>query len=870
MGTLLGRGGLETLFKRAHPVAQHMHQELPYRYYDDETGLFENHSSVGFGKKLNVLGGANDELVTSLNDLVMRLPEGKKWDYQFILTGNNQVGHFIDDNLKQASIRGGIVEKIATNQAIYAHYAARNGYNTRLGKSYRFDLKDYQSYFFCTSTEDKEVVSDIKTTLDYGFVQTGIDHQPIEPSDLIDAVSQTLNFNNSRNTPKTPSYNEDEMLYSQMLELDSEFLIHRKYVESRCSFEHQKAPAHTRILNFTLRKLPGEFRLYAFSNCLASLRNAANALRCPFRISCNFQIEPTGKERVKNEGKIRSLTKWANSPMGALIPTAKKELKERELLQDAFLRDECKIASMVFTITLFSSKENMKADTASALGVFSEAGLPIIEADMIQGQTLLASLPFNMIHFYDDCRLAGRVRQIKTTNLVNFFPIVAEYKRIMGGMLLPTMRHQISYFDPFSMDTDNFNMAITGVSGSGKSFITQNIAHSLFARGGKVWIMDKGDSYKKFTQSMGGVYMTAGSIFLNPFTHIATAEEKAGTSFGLSKELAPTENDTEEEAHPLSVLLGDITGLIASMAAPNTDLDDTLENALSDAILMAWDKHKQNTLIDHVQEALFELAEQRGNDRRISDLGHQLNKYCTTGIYGEIFNKPSQLDPTVHLTTIELDGFSDNVLRPVVFALMVSINQAMYLAGERSIPKCCIIEEAWKLMSGSNRQSREFIDKGYRTARKFGGSFATVTQGITDFFKSDESQAAYNNSDIKIILRQSTDFVKYIKENPDAFDPFHVRLIKAFPEAKKAGFSCAMIQAGSTITFHRLFVDPWSIALYSTDPKHYEYCEQLMKRGIPLLDAIEKTAWQFFPDEMNQFKEIKAQYEQDLKANLVA
>ncbi|MGR5116269.1 type IV secretion system protein TraC [Photobacterium damselae] len=863
MSSIIARGGLSTLYKRAHPVASHMHQELPYRYYDDESGLFENQSSLGFGKKLNVLGGANDELVSSLNELVMRLPEGKNWDFQFVLTGNNQVGHIIDSNYEQASIRGGIVEKIARNQAIYAHYAARNGYNTRLGPSYRFDLKNYNASFFCTAKADKEAVSDLKTTLDYALVQTGIDHQPIEPQDLIDSVSQTLNFNSARNTPKKPHYNEDELLHSQMLELDSEFLIHKKYVESRCTFAHQEEAAHTRVINFTLRRLPSEFRLYSFSNCLASLRNAANALRCPFRISCNFQIESTGKEKVKNEGKIRNLSKWANSPMAIFIPTAKKELKEREELQDAFLREECKIASMIFTITLFSNKENMKADMASARGVFSEAGLPIVEADMIQGQTLLASLPFNMIDFYDDCRKAGRVRQIKTSNLVNFFPIVAEYKRIMGGMLLPTMRHQISYFDPFNMGTDNYNMAITGVSGSGKSFITQNIARSVFERGGKVWILDKGDSYKKFTQTMSGVYMTAGSVFLNPFTHIATVEKKAGLNFSESGELRPSEGHDEDDVHPLASILGDITGLIASMAAPNTDLNDTLDSALSDAILRAWDRHKQDTLIDHVQEALYELAKERDDDRRISDLGHQLNKYCTDGIYGDIFNKPSQLDPNVHLTTIELEGFTDNVLRPVIFALMVSINQAMYLAGERRIPKVCIIEEAWKLMSGSNRQSREFIDQGYRTARKFGGSFATVTQGITDFFKSDESQAAYNNSDIKIILRQSTDFDKYVKENPSAFDAVHVQLIKKFPEAKRAGFSCAMIQAGSTITFHRLFVDPWSIALYSTDPQHYEYCEQQTLIGTPLLEAIDKTAWHFFPDEMTQFEEIKSHYEEE-------
>ncbi|HIF9187001.1 TPA: type IV secretion system protein TraC, partial [Photobacterium damselae] len=181
--------------------------------------------------------------------------------------------------------------------------------------------------------------------------------------------------------------------------------------------------------------------------------------------------------------------------------------------------------------TLFTHPETMKGDVAAAMGVFSEAGLPIVEADMIQGQTLLASLPFNMLSFYKDCHMAGRVRTIKTSNLVNFFPIVAEYKRIMGGMLFPTMRHQISYFDPFNMNTDNYNMAITGVSGSGKSFATQNIAHSVFARGGKVWILDKGDSYKKFTQTMDGVYMTAGNIFLSPFTHIQAAEDMAGMDF---------------------------------------------------------------------------------------------------------------------------------------------------------------------------------------------------------------------------------------------------------------------------------------------------------------------------------------------------
>lgn len=553
--------------------------------------------------------------------------------------------------------------------------------------------------------------------------------------------------------------------------------------------------------------------------------------------------------------------------MAMFMPTARKEFEERKALQDGFLSEQYKIASMAFTVTIFSNETEMKADIAAALGVFGEAGLSLVPTNMIQGQTLLSILPFNMLKFFGDTKRAGRVRQIKTSNLVNFFPIVGEYKRLTGGMLLPTMRNQIGYFHPFRCNTDNYNMAITGSSGSGKSFLTQTIAQNIWAAGGKVFILDKGDSYKKLTQTLGGVYMTAGNIFLNPFTHIAHAESIAGNAFSDAHPEALKGEMQKDD--PMTILLGDITGLIAAMAAPNSDLSDYDESSLSDAILMAWNTHKNETLIDHVQEALFKLAESRSNDTRLSDLAYQLNKYCMKGvdgkkgIYGDIFNKPSQLDPKNHLTTLELEGFTDAVLRPVVFALMVSINQTMYLAGDRSIPKICIIEEAWSLMSGSNRQSRAFINKGYRTARKFGGSFCSVTQGISDFFSSEEAQAAYNNSDIKFILRQGSDFKKFVKENPTAFDPYYVSLISRFQEAKLTGFSSAMIQAGSVTSFHRLFADPWSRALLSTEPSEYEYCEKLHQAGMPLIEAVEKTAWNFYPDEMREFEVIKQQYKDD-------
>ena len=246
-------------------------------------------------------------------------------------------------------------------------------------------------------------------------------------------------------------------------------------------------------------------------------------------------------------------------------------------------------------------------------------------------------------------------------------------------------------------------------------------------------------------------------------------------------------------------------------------------------------------------------------NRRIRDIAVQLNKYCANGVYGDTFNKPSMLDPNVDITTLELEGFPEDVLRPVVFALIVSINQQMYLSGSRSTPKMCIIEEAWSLMSGTNAQTRTFINTGYRTARKFGGSFCTVTQGIGDFFVNEEARASYDNSDIHITLRQGEGFEKFLQDNPKTFNEMEQGIIKSFPRASDAGYSCVRIKAGGHTTYHRVFSDPFTRACYSTEANEFEYCDNLVKEGMDTLDAIEATAQHFYGQEISDYQRALSQ-----------
>lgn len=162
-------------------------------------------------------------------------------------------------------------------------------------------------------------------------------------------------------------------------------------------------------------------------------------------------------------------------------------------------------------------------------------------------------------------------------------------------------------------------------------------------------------------------------------------------------------------------------------------------------------------------------------------------------------------------------------------------------------------------MSGANAQARTFINTGYRTARKFGGAFCTVTQGMEDFFANAETKACFDNSDIHLTLRQGEGFETFLTENPNYFSDLEQRVIRSFPRASEAGYSCLRIKAGGVVSFHRVFADPFTRACLSTEPREYEYCESLMLQNTPLMEAIEKTARRFYGRDI-------ADYERHLKA----
>ncbi|MDN2474005.1 type IV secretion system protein TraC, partial [Serratia ureilytica] len=193
-----------------------------------------------------------------------------------------------------------------------------------------------------------------------------------------------------------------------------------------------------------------------------------------------------------------------------------------------------------------------------------------------------------------------------------------------------------------------------------------------------------------------------------------------------------------------------IANLISVMASPDGNLDEVHESLLEMAVKAAWLSKQKNARIDDVRDFLRDaMDEEVYRDsptirNRLHEMTILLDKYCSDGTYGEFFNsdEPSLRDD-VNMVVLEMGGLKNrpDLLVAVMFSLMIYIEGRMYQTSRQS-KKLCVIDEGWKLLNFKNAKAGEFIEEGYRTARRHRGAYITITQNIKDFDSDTASSAA--------------------------------------------------------------------------------------------------------------------------------
>ena len=473
---------IKQLMAEQSPNMPFFHHELPYRYFDKENKVFINEhqgglidkfngnmgskAGYGFAREISPLSGSSPSVAESLNEMICKkLPTGKKWGYQFVLTADRKVSEMIGTNREIHAKNGGMYEKLAQYQADMANKALTDGFSNGFGKGARFDLKNYRSYFFVNTVEDNlKKLLEVKEETENDLSSIGTSFRDMDAEDLIAYVEGMVNHNPLKTTLPRVNYNKYEELSQQVYDRTTQinasnprFIDIKFHDETTDGFEK---PTKTRVVCLTLKKLPSEIYHWHLPKYLSSFKAMGAALGCPFMWSLNFQIEGKATSEKEVNGKITSLNRARQSGLGRFMPFLEDELQENMEAQRGLAGDIYRLCNFSVDLILYTNATHWRADVSRAMNLFRD-GLELFNPIRMQNQTFLSCLPFMYTRLSEDRKVAATRHRAKSSNIANMTPIIGDYKGaydqsksspyrgLSYGLLTPTRSNQIAYFSPF-------------------------------------------------------------------------------------------------------------------------------------------------------------------------------------------------------------------------------------------------------------------------------------------------------------------------------------------------------------------------------------------------------------------------------------
>lgn len=826
---------------------------LPYRYYDEANELFVNAGTAGFILEAAPLPGANEQVIAALDDMLRKkLP--RKTPVSVILLASKCVGERISRGVSTDMWKGGMADHLnKITRAFWERSALKGLANER---EYPLYLRNYRIFIVYGKPAKRftqQIMDDlvqVRNTIRVSLSAARIDSMNTDVNAFLSAMREMLNYRQDQVMTSSGEYNEDEKLNRQVVDPSIDVRVRPSHIRlelpESIDAGGTRLPASTcRVINMQLNKNPRRFALWQGADNLQNLRFPDLGIPCPFMLTWTTELEEQTATQNEALRKDMDLSKKAASAYGQLFPGTKRAADEWRRNREQLSSNEIAFCRTYLNLTLFTPDNNTDAQACelAAVNVFRKNDLEMVTVQYQQMRNWLACFPFMMQEgMWEDLKMTGATLRCKSWNAVNLMPVVAERQLSHVGMPLPTYRNQVAFFDMFGEEngSTNFNIAVTGTSGAGKSFLTQGILRDVLNAGGFAWVIDMGDSYKNYCQQAGGVYLDGAKLRFNPFANVKDIKHSAEG----------------------------IVRLLTVLASPTEPLDGVCEAILQKAVMDAWEKKQQGARIDDVHNYLTHpdvngaFADKPTIISRLAELAMLLETYCTWGPDGEYFNADNPtLDGETRFAVLELLSLEDKpkLLSSILFSLILAIQEKMYHS-PRDLKKVCIIDEAWRLLGGSNPHAARFIETGYRTVRRHRGSFITITQGIKDFSASKEAEAAWNNSSTKItLLQDARAFKQYLSDNPDQFSDMEKEVIRGFQPALQTGYSSLLISAGEFSSFHRLFVDPITRAMFSSRGEDFAYMQNAQKAGATSEEAAYLLAEKKFGDELRELEEwVKA------------
>lgn len=806
-----------TLNENAYPSFSEL---LPYRYFDKETGIFINKHNAGIIYQIVPLTGANETIAEQLDDL-LRNKVTDEFTMQVLWIKHNQVGHFIDEYARQfKSDDFPELNRIGDKLRSFYIDAARYGFKTKDLSNPGLKHTECFIVIDCPNSTDLEIKSKFarfRVSFEAALSSAKIGYFRCQAEGLLKICKYFLDHDPDDIYPHVLSHQEDEPLHYQAIGLDFDCDLRPKNGLLISGANRSGKNYETAVSVMTIDKLPAEFHLWDNVNNSSFIFDKGQNIPCNHIISVTYKVDKQSSAISRANRKTRDLNKKAKGEYALHVAGTDEQAKNWKAFREDLSKHKTKAVNMLYNVILFSRVDEKSRDVEATRAVFNHNRITLSLVKHMVLPYFMVSMPFMFTNnLQKDFSLPRLMWPVSSWNATQYMPLISDWQGLSKGILMPTMRDQFNLINPFddSLGT-NYNIAVTGTSGGGKSFAVQSMMLNVLFGGGDLFVIDIGGSYKKLCHTLGGIYLEYENLAMNPFTHV--------------------DNIFDD--------IDDIVDLFELLACSRSQASDDDRGTLREAVMACFDKHGRHGSIDDVCDVLQALYEQeRETYPSARILAKNLKRYCKGAEHGRVFNQPSRLAPDARIIVIDLKAIEDNaaIRSPVLLSVISQIQRRMFNS-DRSRQKMCIIDEAWKFFTGDGIAT-QFITKGFRTGRRHKASFVTITQGIADYYKFDEARAAWDNSAIKMIFLQDQKALLEHNKHHETFSEYEMQLLRSFPKAKDAGYSQVLIQAGGISSFHRLFVDPFTRVMLSSDGDDYMAVERYVSQGMSFVDAIAKVA----------------------------
>jgi conjugal transfer ATP-binding protein TraC len=527
-------------------------------------------------------------------------------------------------------------------------------------------------------------------------------------------------------------YDPNDFIYNQVVQADSEYLVNRRSIQYDGVFG--KA--------ITIKQYPEDVSVLDTVHFIGNLFRNELQLSCPFLLTLNCYIQD---DSLKNAQHQKAEFLYKQQSASALSITLERKQEEARWGLEKISEGHKHVKA---SLTWWFYHAEMEAVTKS---VQTLNNLLLIKEYKIQEEIrnmnlalLWQSTPMNASYEMEDT-LLKRWRTMFEFNASHLAPLQADWKGT-GTPVAPffSVRGQLQNIDLFD-GPEGYNVCIAAMTGKGKSFLINHLisAYRTMPKVSNIWIVDVGDSYKPWCETVGGTYIDLNDkddIVLNPFS----------------------------DCDDLNADMDLFVRLISKMAKPSEDCTDTEKSIIEEAIKKAYDLHGKKTTVDRLIETLHLMSadnpDQLVKKNAIATIATNLFRWSTDGVYGRYFNGDNNIDLSSRVVVLELKNLTqrEDLKSVILMVLFYHIHRVVYLDNDLSKRKVLVFDEAWQHMN--DEKVAAFIERAYRTFRKCGSSAITVTQGVSDYYQNNSTKQMFFQAAYRFLLGQTQESLELLRK----------------------------------------------------------------------------------------------------------